>query len=64
MILAFFSARLRRWLLLALVLPVVGRLLEVLGVRITGRSPRAGAALTRAGGYARRPRRRRFRRGY
>jgi len=53
MILAFLSARLRRWLLLALVLPVAGRVLETLGGRVGGRSPRTGQALTRAGGYAR-----------
>ena len=57
MILAFLSARLRTWVLFALVLPVAGRLLEAIGVRVAGRTPRAGVALARAGGYARRPRR-------
>ena len=50
MIPAFLSARLRRWLLLALVLPVAGRLPETVGVRVGARSPRAGQALTRVAG--------------
>ena len=54
--LAFFSRRLRTWLLLAIALPIGGRLLESLGGRVSTRNPRAGSALTRAGGYARRPR--------
>lgn len=57
----FLSSRLRSWLLFALVLPVAGRLLEVLGVRVAGRSPRAGQALSRAGAYARTPAARRLR---
>ncbi len=61
MFLAFLSARLRRWLLLVLVLPVAGRLLETVGVRVGARSPRAGQALTRAASYARTPTRRRRR---
>ncbi len=56
MIFAFLSARLRRWILLAFVLPLVGRVLEALGVRIGGRSPRAGSALRSAGGSLRGPR--------
>jgi hypothetical protein len=56
MFLAFLSRRLRAWLLFAVALPLGGRLLEALGVRVAGRNPRAGEALTRAGGYARRPR--------
>ena len=64
MIWALLSTRLRTWLLFAVVLPIAGRLLEALGVRVGQRNPRAGDALTKAGGYARRPmtgRRRRFR---
>ena len=55
MIWAFLSTRLRTWLLFAIVLPIAGRLLEALGVRVGSRNPRAGDALTKAGGYARRP---------
>lgn len=55
MFLAFLSRRLRTWLLFALVLPLGGRLLEAVGVRVAVRSPRTGQALTRAGGYARTP---------
>ena len=62
MFLAFLSARLRRWLLFALVLPLGGRLLEGVGVRVGARNPRAGEALRRAGGYARTPVTRRWRR--
>lgn len=62
MILAFFSARLRRWLLFAFVLPIVGRLLETVGGRVAPRNARAGDVLTRAGGYARTPMTRRGRR--
>ena len=53
MILAFLSSRIRTWLLLSVLLPIVGRLLEALGMRV--RNPRVGNALTRAGGYARTP---------
>ena len=56
MIFAFLSSRLRTWLLFAVLLPVVGRLLETVGVRVGQRNPRAGSALTKAGGYARHPR--------
>ena len=58
----FLSARLRSWVLFALVLPLVGRVLEAVGVRVAPRSPRAGNALTSAGGYARMGRGRRGRR--
>ncbi len=51
---AFLSTRLRTWLLLAVALPVAGRLLRAIGVRLEGRSPRAGKALTSAGEFARR----------
>lgn len=62
MFLAFLSARVRQWLLFALVLPVAGRLLSTLGVRLAGRNPRAGQLLQQAGGFARRPQTRRQRR--
>ena len=55
MIWAFLSTRLRTWLLFAVVLPIAGRLLEALGVRVGQRNARAGDALTKVGGYARRP---------
>ena len=58
----FISRRLRTWLLFALVLPLAGRLLEAVGVRLAGRSPRVGSALSRAGGYARTPAARQLRR--
>ena len=69
MIWAFFSRRLRTWALFAVLLPLAGRILDVLGRRVTPRNPRVGGALTSAAGYARRPsrelrgarRRRRFR---
>ena len=55
MILALLSARLRTWVLFAVLLPLVGRVLEALGMR--ARNPRVGNALTKAGGYARQPQR-------
>ena len=58
----FLSSRLRTWLLFTLVLPLAGRLLQALGVRVAGRSPRTGQALSRAGGFARTPAARRLRR--
>ena len=58
----FLSSRLRTWLLFTVVLPLVGRLLQVVGVRVAGRSPRAGQALGRAGSFARTPQARRLRR--
>lgn len=62
MFLAFLSARVRQWLLFALVLPFAGKLLSALGVRLQGRSPRAGSFLQQAGGFASTPRGRRARR--
>ena len=60
----FLSARLRSWLLFALVLPLVGRLLQAVGVRVAPRNARAGRLLTQAGDIARAPAgRRRRRRG-
>ena len=58
MILALLSARLRSWLLFAVLLPVFGRVLETAGVRVAQRNPRAGSALTTAGSYARHPKER------
>ncbi|MGI8535377.1 MAG: hypothetical protein ACR2K2_02580 [Mycobacteriales bacterium] len=58
MIMAFLSSRVRTWVLFVVLLPLFGRLLEKLGVRVGARNPRAGNALTTAGGYARRPDRR------
>ena len=55
MIWAFFSRRLRMWVLFAVLLPIVGRVLELVGRRVTPRSPQIGGALTGAAGYARRP---------
>ena len=63
MIWAFFSRRLRTWALFAVLLPLVGRILDVVGRKVTPRNPQVGGALTKAAGYARRPargRRRRF----
>ena len=53
MILAFLSRRVRAWLLFAILLPVFGRLLETVGVRVSDRNPRVGDARSTAGGYAR-----------
>ena len=66
MIWAFFSRRLRTWALFTVLLPLAGRVLEAVGLRVSARNPRAGRALTTAGGYARRPSRslRRGRRRY
>jgi hypothetical protein len=55
-IFAFLSARLRQWIVLAVVVPLVGRLLQGVGGRLTGRSPRLGTALTSTGGRLRGPR--------
>lgn len=55
MIFAFLSARLRRWFLLVVVLPLVGRILQALGIRVAGRNPRAARVLGRAGGHLRGP---------
>lgn len=54
-IFAFLSRRLRTWALLTVALPLAGRLLEAVGGRVGARNPSAGRALTKAGGYARRP---------
>lgn len=53
MIMAFLSSRVRTWVLFAVLLPLVGRLLQALGVR--AKNPRVAGALTTAGGYARTP---------
>jgi hypothetical protein len=53
MIMAFLSSRIRSWLLFAVLLPLVGRVLQALGLR--ARNPRVAGALTRAGGYAQSP---------
>jgi hypothetical protein len=46
---ALLSTRLRTWLFLVLVLPLLGRVLEAVGVRVGQTRPRAGDALTDAG---------------
>ena len=53
MIWAFLSSRLRTWVLFAVLLPIAGRVLEAAGARTS--NPRLRDALTKAGGYARRP---------
>ena len=55
MIMAILSSRVRTWVLFAVLLPLVGRALEALGLRVGAKNPRAGGYLTSAGGYARRP---------
>ena len=62
MFFAFLSARLRRWVLMAFVLPLAGRALQAVGPRVAARSPQVGNALTTAGGWAAQPRTRRARR--
>ena len=59
---AFFSRRLRTWALFAVVLPLVGRVLGVVGRRVTPRNPQVGGALTKASEFTRRPGRGRRRR--
>ena len=54
-IMAFLSSRVRTWVLFAVLLPTVGRVLERIGLRVGAKNPRAGNALTTAGGLARRP---------
>ena len=49
MIMAFLSSRIRTWLLFALVLPVVGRILTAVGVRVGERRPGVGRALPGTG---------------
>ena len=56
---AFFYGRLRRWLVYVLVLPLIGRLVETVGVRVAPARPRAGRALTTTGQTLRRGRGRR-----
>ena len=58
MVLALLTRRVRSWLLLTLLLPVVGRVLQAVGGRVEQRAPRAGRALGSAGAYARGPGRR------
>ena len=53
MVLAFLSSRIRTWVLFAVLLPLVGRVLEGVGMR--AKNPRVASALTSAGGFARRP---------
>ena len=62
MIWAFFSRRLRTWALFAVLLPLVGRILDVVGRRVTPRNPQVGGALTSAADFTRRPARGRRRR--
>lgn len=52
---AFLSSRVRTWVLFAVLLPLAGRVLEALGLRVGQKNPRVGGYLTSAGGYARRP---------
>lgn len=54
-IMAFLSSRVRTWVLFAVLLPLFGRVLEKVGLRVGPRNARAGSALTTAGGWARRP---------
>ena len=49
MIMAFLSSRVRTWLLFALVLPIVGRILTAVGIRVGDRRPGVGRALTGTG---------------
>jgi hypothetical protein len=55
MIWAFLSRRVRTWLLLAVALPLGGRVLESLGGRVSERSPRTSRALTGTGRRMREP---------
>ena len=52
MLLAFLSARLRRWFLLVVVLPLLGRGLQKVAPRVPGRT---GRLLGSAGGHLRGP---------
>lgn len=60
---AFLSSRVRTWVLFAVLLPLAGRVLEAVGLRVGRTRPGAGSALTTAGGWARRPTGRLRRRG-
>ena len=51
MLMAFLSSRIRTWVLFAVLLPLVGRVLQALGMRAS--NPRVNSALTKAGGFAR-----------
>ena len=62
MIWAFFSRRLRTWALFAVLLPMLARVLGVVGRRVERRSPQVGGAMVKAADYARRPTGRRRRR--
>ncbi len=55
MIMAILSSRIRSWLLFAILLPIVGRILQLVGVRVADRNPKVGNALSKAGGFARQP---------
>lgn len=52
---AFLSSRVRTWVLFAVLLPLVGRVLEAAGPRVGARNASAGRAVTKAGELARRP---------
>lgn len=56
MIWAFLSSRVRTWVMFAVLLPLVGRVLERVAPQVAQRNPRAGDALSKAGGWARDPR--------
>lgn len=56
MIWAFLSSRVRTWVMFAVLLPLVGRVLERVAPRVARRNPRAGDALGKAGTWARDPR--------
>jgi hypothetical protein len=51
------SARLRRWLFVVLVLPLIGRVIEGVGQRVEPNRPRAGRAIRGAGSVLRSGRR-------
>ena len=55
----FLSSRLRRYLLVVLVMPLLGRVLHGAGSRVAPRNPRAGRVLTGAGSTLQAGRRRR-----
>lgn len=46
---ALLSGRFRRWLFLVLVMPLLGRVLEAVGVRVGATKPRAGETMTGLG---------------
>jgi hypothetical protein len=46
---ALLSGRFRSWLFLVLVLPLFGKVLEALGMRVGATKPRAGDAMTGLG---------------